>query len=106
MRRSRLLMSSFLDVGRLPECNGKPLRAKAESDTNRLSVICALQGGNMRRAWIVLFLLISITLSANAQMGKSISLAAGSPEDKAYAAISAATDPAQKIALLDQFMKD
>jgi len=60
----------------------------------------------MRRAWIVFFLLIFITLSANAQMGKSISLAAGSPEDKAYVAISAATDPAQKIALLDQFMKD
>lgn len=60
----------------------------------------------MRRAWIVLFLLISLVLRANAQMGKNISLAAGSPEDKAYSAISAAGDPAQKIALLDQFMKD
>lgn len=60
----------------------------------------------MRRAWFVLFLLTIFVLRANAQMGKSISLAAGSPEDKAFSAISAAGDPAQKIALLDQFMKD
>lgn len=44
--------------------------------------------------------------SATAQIGKSVSVAAGTPEDKALTDIYAATDGPDKIALLDQFMTD
>ena len=44
--------------------------------------------------------------SATAQIGKSVSVAAGTPEDKALTDIYAATDGPDKIALLDKFMVD
>ena len=51
-------------------------------------------------------LLALFALPAREQIGKSVNLPAGSPEDKAITAIVTANDPAQKITLLDQFMKD
>ena len=44
--------------------------------------------------------------SATAQIGKSVSVAAGTPEDKALTDIYAATDGPDKVALLDKFMAD
>jgi len=44
--------------------------------------------------------------NATAQIGKSVSVAAGTPEDKALTDIYAATDGPDKIALLDKFMAD
>ena len=44
--------------------------------------------------------------NAAAQIGKSVSVAAGTPEDKALTDIYAATDGPDKIALLDKFMAD
>ncbi len=60
----------------------------------------------MRRVLSLAFLLILFAWPAHAQMGKAITVTAGTPEDKALNSIAAATDPAQKIQLLDQFMKD
>src|SRR5579863_6358125 len=51
-----------------------------------------------------MFLVLAITTSA--QFGKSVSVAAGTPEDKALAEIYAAPDGPNKIALLDKFMAD
>jgi tetratricopeptide (TPR) repeat protein len=44
--------------------------------------------------------------NATAQIGKSVSVAAGTPEDKALTDIYAATDGPDKIALLDKFIAD
>jgi hypothetical protein len=44
--------------------------------------------------------------SATAQIGKSVSVAAGTPEDKALTDIYAAPDGPDKVALLDKFMAD
>jgi tetratricopeptide (TPR) repeat protein len=61
----------------------------------------------MRRSlWILLAVLILAALSARAQIGRRVSLMAGSPEDKAYAEIQATKDPAQKLALMDKFLAD
>ncbi len=60
----------------------------------------------MRRAWICLAMFFAVAATARAQIGKSVSVEAGTPEDKAISDIYAATDPAQKIALLDKFMAD
>ena len=46
------------------------------------------------------------TTTASAQIGKSVSVAAGTPEDKDLAAIYEAPDGPDKIALLDKFMSD
>ena len=52
-------------------------------------------------------ILVMITAgSATAQIGKSVSVDAGTPEDKALTDIYAATDGPDKIALLDKFMAD
>lgn len=55
---------------------------------------------------LLLFFLLVISATAEAQIGKSVQVQAGTPEDKALGDIYAATDPAQKIALLDQFMAE
>jgi tetratricopeptide (TPR) repeat protein len=60
----------------------------------------------MRHSWIALAMLLAVAGAAQAQIGKSVSIAAGTPEDKALSDIYAATDPAQKIVLLDKFMSD
>jgi len=57
---------------------------------------------------ILLTFLTTVLLagSAAAQIGKTVSVAAGSPEDKALSAIYAAPDGPDKVALLDKFMAD
>jgi len=58
----------------------------------------------MRKAfWLAPLLFGGLAFSARAQIGKAVPIQANSPEDKALAAINAATDPAQKLALIDKF---
>jgi tetratricopeptide (TPR) repeat protein len=63
----------------------------------RRLIVCA--------AMCVIFAAISAS-SATAQIGKNVSVAAGTPEDKAITDIYAATDGPEKIALIDKFMAD
>jgi hypothetical protein len=60
----------------------------------------------MVRVLITFSLLFVIAGSAAGQIGKTVSVAAGSPEDKALTAIYAAPDGPDKVALLDKFMAD
>ncbi|MBI3663469.1 MAG: hypothetical protein HY234_10535 [Acidobacteria bacterium] len=62
----------------------------------------------MRRCVLFLFVLFLLALPAWAQgqIGKTVMLAAGSPEDKALAQVTAATDPGQKLELLDKWMAE
>ncbi len=53
-----------------------------------------------------LVMVLVLASTAAAQIGKSVSVAAGTPEDKALAEIYAAPDGPDKIALLDKFMAD
>ncbi|MGA8557070.1 MAG: hypothetical protein WB630_21870 [Candidatus Acidiferrales bacterium] len=55
---------------------------------------------------LVLALFVIFAPAALAQMGKSVSVAAGTAEDKAVADIYAAPDGPEKIALLDKFVAD
>jgi tetratricopeptide (TPR) repeat protein len=58
----------------------------------------------MRQAiWLTGALLLVFALPAQLQLGKSVPIKAGTPEDKALSEINAATDPAQKLALIDKF---
>jgi tetratricopeptide (TPR) repeat protein len=57
----------------------------------------------MRRIGLVVIFLAAAAWPAAAQMDKQIAVPAGSPEDKALAAIDAASDPHQKLALIDKF---
>jgi Tetratricopeptide repeat len=57
----------------------------------------------MRQARLLMLLLAFAVIPAQAQFGKSIIVEAGTPQDKALSAIYAASDPVQKIALLDKF---
>jgi tetratricopeptide (TPR) repeat protein len=41
-----------------------------------------------------------------AQMGKSVVIQSGTPEEKALTAITAASDPAEKLALIDKFLAE
>jgi tetratricopeptide (TPR) repeat protein len=52
----------------------------------------------------LLILLLILALPAPGQIGKQVPIQAGSPEDKALTAISAAGTSAEKLALLDKFM--
>ena len=60
----------------------------------------------MRRLVILLAVFLSISTAAFAQIGKSVSVSAGTPEDKALTEIYAAPDGPEKVALLDKFMAD
>lgn len=60
----------------------------------------------MKRRAVFLGVFLVLTTTASAQIGKSVSVAAGTPEDKDLAAIYAAPDGPEKIALLDKFMAD
>ena len=60
----------------------------------------------MRRLWMLVAVLLSLSVVAKAQIGKNIGVAVGTPEDKAIAEIYAATDSAQKISLLQKFLTD
>jgi tetratricopeptide (TPR) repeat protein len=57
----------------------------------------------MRRIILSVALIFAAATAATAQIGKFVGVPAGTPEDAAVSAIYAATDPAQKIALLDKF---
>src|SRR5580704_7528840 len=60
----------------------------------------------MKRRAVLLGVFLVLTTTASAQIGKSVSVAAGTPEDKDLAAIYAAPDGPGKIALLDKFAAD
>jgi tetratricopeptide (TPR) repeat protein len=60
----------------------------------------------MRRSVTLIAAFLIFTTTASAQIGKSVSVAAGTPEDKDLAAIYAAPDGPDKIALLDKFMAE
>ncbi len=63
----------------------------------------------MRRWVIFLFVLLLLIAPAQAQqgqIGKTVLLAAGSPEDKALTAVTEATDPAKKLELLDKWLAE
>jgi len=63
----------------------------------------------MRRS-LMIFVTVVMALALapllGAQIGKRVSIGAGTPEDKALAEINAATDPAQKLALIDKFLAE
>jgi tetratricopeptide (TPR) repeat protein len=60
----------------------------------------------MQRLLALLVFLVSLATTAGAQIGKSVSVAAGTDEDKALSEIYATPDGPAKIALLDKFMTD
>ena len=55
---------------------------------------------------LALLFIAAAPRAAQAQITHHVGVAAGSPEDKALSDITAATDPAQKLALIDKFMSD
>ncbi len=60
----------------------------------------------MRRLIVFFGLFLSLTTTVSAQIGKTVAVPAGSDEDKALAAIYAAPDGPEKVALLGKFMSD
>jgi tetratricopeptide (TPR) repeat protein len=60
----------------------------------------------MQRLIVSLVFILGLASGASAQIGKSVPVPAGSDEDKAVAAITAAPDGPEKVALLDKFMTD
>ncbi|HWY26569.1 MAG TPA: hypothetical protein VNY97_01460, partial [Candidatus Angelobacter sp.] len=60
----------------------------------------------MKRFLTVLAVVVSCATAVPAQIGKKISVAAGTPEDKAVGEIYAAPDGPDKVALLDKFATD
>lgn len=60
----------------------------------------------MKRSLIILAVVLSSAMATSAQIGKRISVSAGTPEDKAVAEIYAAPDGPDKVALLDKFAAD
>src|ERR1700685_1109327 len=60
----------------------------------------------MQRLVILLVLFFGFTSATSAQIGKTVSVPAGSDEDKALAPVTAAPDGPEKVALLDKFMSD
>lgn len=60
----------------------------------------------MQRLMVSLLLVLGLSSTASAQIGKTVPVPAGSDEDKAVAAITAAPDGPEKVALLDKFMAD
>ena len=57
----------------------------------------------MRRILVLAGLMFTLAGVAGAQLTKNIVVQAGTPEDKATRDINATTDPAQKLALIDNF---
>jgi tetratricopeptide (TPR) repeat protein len=60
----------------------------------------------MQRIIVFAMFVASLAPTASAQIGKSVSVAAGTDEDKALSEIYAAPDSPAKIALLEKFMTD
>jgi tetratricopeptide (TPR) repeat protein len=65
-----------------------------------------VQEAAMRKLSVLLIIFAAFATTAHAQLIRSIVTQAGTPEDKALEDISNATDPAQKIALIDKFNAD
>ena len=55
------------------------------------------------RTLVALFLLALFAPTGVAQLGKNVTIPAGSEADRQLVAINAANDPAQKLQLIDQF---
>jgi tetratricopeptide (TPR) repeat protein len=60
----------------------------------------------MRPIGFCLAVLLTLAVPARAQIGKSVAVAAGTPEDAALSEIYAEKDAARRITLLDKFMAD
>ncbi|MBI3670435.1 MAG: hypothetical protein HY237_11720 [Acidobacteria bacterium] len=63
----------------------------------------------MRRSLIIVAAILAALALApalEAQIGKRVTIVANSPEDKALTEITAASDPARKLALIDKFLAD
>ena len=60
----------------------------------------------MKRFAILMAMFLGMATTASAQIGKSVTVSAGTPEDKALADIYAAPDGPEKVALLDKFAAD
>jgi tetratricopeptide (TPR) repeat protein len=60
----------------------------------------------MKRIAFFLILILSAATASKAQIGKTVAVTAGTPEDKALSEIYAAPDGPEKVALLDKFMAD
>ncbi len=60
----------------------------------------------MQRFIILIAILLAVAATASAQIGKSVSVSAGTAEDKALTEIYAAPDGPEKVALLDKFVAD
>lgn len=60
----------------------------------------------MKRIVILAACFFAFAASAKAQIGKTVSVAAGTPEDRALSEIYAAPDGPDKITLIDKFMAD
>jgi tetratricopeptide (TPR) repeat protein len=64
------------------------------------------QEATMKRFAILMAIFLGMATTASAQIGKSVTVSAGTPEDKALAGIYAAPDGPEKVALLDKFAAD
>src|ERR1700720_658122 len=87
------------------------MRASADLATHcicarRHRVIARSSGGAMKRCVFFFGAFLVFATTAYGQIGKSVSVAAGTPEDKDLAAIYEAPDGPDKIALLDKFMAE
>lgn len=60
----------------------------------------------MIRSAVIAILLLLSAISTHAQIGKTVAVNAGTPEDKALTEIYAAPDNPDKIALIDKFISD
>jgi len=60
----------------------------------------------MRRTMMVLLALLAFSAAASAQIGKRVSLRAGTVEDRAVRDITRSNDPAEKLALLEKFLSE
>lgn len=60
----------------------------------------------MKRILVLLVLSFVFAVAASAQIGKTVTVPAGSDEDKALTPIYSAPDGPEKVALLDKFMSD
>jgi hypothetical protein len=60
----------------------------------------------MKRFVILMAIFLGMATTASAQIGKSVTVSAGTPEDKALADIYAAPDGPEKVALLEKFAAD
>jgi hypothetical protein len=60
----------------------------------------------MRRAILLLAVFVLLAGRLDAQIGKRVTVHAGTPEDKALTEINATTDPAKKLELLNRFLAE